>query len=84
MDLVDQAAFNHDGKLIISLGFDYKLKIQDILTGECVKSIEDNGDQFDAAVFNHDGSLLVTACMKIRIWDLSSDECIKTLLGHAS
>lgn len=79
-----------DGKTGVSGGYDNAIYVWDITGKRCIRSFKDNEDLGYAVKLSIDNKILFTCCgyddrnikVAIKVWDMSSGECIKTLLGH--
>ncbi|KAL3417806.1 nuclear distribution protein pac-1a [Phlyctema vagabunda] len=72
------------GNLLVSASRDRSLRIWDVLTGYCVKTIRGHNDWVRDVSPSFDGQWLVSGGndQTARIWDASSGEARATLLGH--
>ncbi|XP_072285371.1 WD repeat-containing protein 5-like [Pyxicephalus adspersus] len=63
-------------------GFDESVRIWDVKTGKCLKTLPAHSDPVSAVHFNRDGSLIVSSSYDglCRIWDTASGQCLKTLI----
>ena len=69
---------------IISGSWDKTIKIWDINTGECLKTLEGHTDNVNS-VFVKDNLIISSSNDKtIKIWDINTGDCINTLKGHTS
>uniref|UniRef100_A0A287DBN3 WD repeat domain 5 n=1 Tax=Ictidomys tridecemlineatus TaxID=43179 RepID=A0A287DBN3_ICTTR len=64
------------------LQFDESVRIWDVKTGKCLKTLPAHSDPVSAVHFNRDGSLIVSSSYDglCRIWDTASGQCLKTLI----
>lgn len=67
----------------MSGSFDETVKIWDIRSGTCIKTLPAHSDPVSAVSFNRDGTLITSSSYDglIRIWETASGQCIKTLVG---
>lgn len=72
------------GNLLVSASRDKSLRIWDVSTGYCVKTIRGHADWVRDVSPSYDGRFLLSAGVDqtARIWDASSGEPKATLLGH--
>lgn len=72
------------GNLLVSASRDKTLRIWDVTTGYCVKTIRGHADWVRDVVPSFDGRFLLSAGndQTARIWDATSGEPKATLLGH--
>ena len=68
--------------LLVSGSFDESVRIWDVRTGKCLKTLPAHSDPVSAVHFNRDGSLIVSSSYDglCRIWDTASGQCLKTLI----
>ena len=69
-------------ELIVSGSFDESVRIWDVRTWKCLKTLPAHSDPVSAVHFNRDGSLIVSSSYDglCRIWDAASGQCLKTLI----
>ena len=74
--------FNPQSNLVVSGSFDESVRIWDVRTGKCLKTLPAHSDPVSAVHFNRDGSLIVSSSYDglCRIWDTASGQCLKTLI----
>ncbi len=80
-DLLYDAEFSPDGKILATAGYDTKIGMWDVASGELLRSIEvHTGAVFDLA-FSPDGTLLVSASADetAKVWRVSDGERLDTL-----
>jgi platelet-activating factor acetylhydrolase IB subunit alpha len=72
------------GNLLVSASRDKTLRIWDVTTGYCLKTISGHADWVRDVMPSFDGRFLLSASndRTARIWDASSGEAKATLLGH--
>jgi platelet-activating factor acetylhydrolase IB subunit alpha len=72
------------GNLLVSASRDKSLRIWDVTTGYCVKTIRGHTDWVRAVIPSFDGRYLLSAGNDHipRLWDASSGETKSTFLGH--
>ncbi|KAG5804854.1 hypothetical protein H9Q71_010561 [Fusarium xylarioides] len=75
-------AVSPDDQLIASGGRDQTIKIWDIATGVCRRTLEDQDSAIYSITFLPDGKGLASASDNIQIWDTKSGLCLQTLEGH--
>lgn len=78
------AGFPASGNLLVSASRDKSLRIWDVSTGYCVKTIRGHADWVKDVSPSFDGRYLLSGGVDqtARIWDASSGEAKATLLGH--
>ena len=84
---VHSVTISPDCRTLASGSSDHSVKIWDILSGECKKTLKGHTGFLafvNVVVFSPDGRHTVSGAddYMLKIWDVSSGECIKTLKGH--
>jgi COMPASS component SWD3 len=66
----------------VSGSFDETVRLWDVKTGKCLKTLPAHSDPVTAVHFNRDGSLIVSSSYDglCRIWDTATGHCLKTLI----
>nr|WP_290223891.1 NB-ARC domain-containing protein [Trichocoleus desertorum] len=79
-------AFTPDGKTLVTGSLDRTLKLWNVQTGECLKTLQGHSSWVWATALSPDGKLVASGSYDhlVKLWDLSSGECLKTLVGHSS
>ena len=80
---VNSVAFSGAG-MLASGSFDKTIKLWNISTKQCEKTLEGHTKNVWCVAFNHDSKLLasVSEDRTIKLWDISTMNCIKTLTRH--
>ena len=79
---VNSVAFNPDG-MLASGSWDRTIKLWDISTMTCVKTLEGHTDYVSSVAFNGAGMLASGSYDKtIKHWDIFTMSCVRTLEGH--
>ena len=75
--------FNPQSSLIVSGSFDESVKVWDVKSGTCTKTLPAHSDPVSAVAFNRDGTLIASSSYDglVRIWDTANGQCVKTLVG---
>ena len=79
-----------DGKIAVSAGYDNTICVWDIPGKKCIMKFEGIEDLGYAVKLSIDNKILYSCCgydnktikSAIKLWDLNTGECIKTLYGH--
>jgi uncharacterized protein (TIGR02996 family) len=81
---VHAAAVTVDGRLAVSAGRDSVLRIWDLVTGSCVRTLMGHASAVLAVAVTADGRFVVSGSQDhtLRVWDLGSGRCVHTLSGH--
>jgi WD40 repeat protein len=76
--------FPEDGATIASGSDDQTVKLWDITTGKCLKTLQGHTSWVNSVAISPDGTTLVSgsADRTIKLWDIRTGECLKTLQGH--
>ncbi|MBO3459139.1 NACHT domain-containing protein [Aetokthonos hydrillicola Thurmond2011] len=77
---VRSVTFSPDGKLIASGSEDHTIKLWDVSTRQCLKTLEQHTDWVWSVAFSRDGATLVSGggdCM-VRLWDVNNGHCLKS------
>ncbi len=74
-----------EGGILASSSDDQTIKLWDITTGECIRTLRGHKSRVWSVAFSPDGMYLASSSDRsIKIWELSSGECIRTLRGHTN
>ncbi|CAI6332977.1 unnamed protein product [Periconia digitata] len=77
-------AFSHDSARLASASPDGTVKLWDVSTGVCLKTLEGHLDVINSVVFSHISTQLATGSddATVKIWNTATGRCLKTLRGH--
>ncbi len=79
---IKEIIYSPDGRRLASVG-DNTIKIWDVNSGTCLKTMEELKDKVTSIAYSPDGKGLASAGYNtVRIWDAESGACLKTLSGH--
>jgi WD40 repeat protein len=84
---VKKLAFSHDSLRLASASQDKTVKIWEISSGTCLRTLEiDSYGSVSSTAFSPDSVLLASAFENgaVKIWDVSRGACLHTLNGHHS
>ncbi|MEO0374983.1 MAG: NB-ARC domain-containing protein, partial [Cyanobacteria bacterium P01_A01_bin.17] len=75
-----------DGQELVSGGGDQTIKIWNVQTGRCLKTLSGHRNWIWSIVYSPDGSLLVSGGedQTVRIWNSQTGHCVKSLTGYAN
>ena len=80
------ATFNPQGTIVASGSFDETVRLWDVRSGRCLRTIAVHSDPVTSVDFSGDGTLFVTGSYDglARVWDTSSSQCLRTLVSEES
>lgn len=80
-NLVFCCCFNPTNNQIISGSYDETVRIWDVNTGTCIRTIPAQSDPVTSVDFHKDGGMFVTSGYDgaFRLWDATNGTCIKTI-----
>ena len=85
-DSINLVQISPNGNHIISSGYDNRIKVWDMNTGQCLNTIYLHGYSYGAMslAISPDGNTIVSCSWDnpIKVWDINTGECLKTLSGH--
>lgn len=68
-----------DGRRAISGGYDKAMRLWDVETGICLRSFIGHVTNIRCLALTPDGNIAVTGSNDIRVWNLDTGECIRTI-----
>jgi len=81
---VRAAALSDDARLIVSGGWDGRIRLWHAPTGRCLREFNGHSDWVRSIALTPDDRKVVSAGWDktIRVWDVSTGECLHVLTGH--
>jgi WD40 repeat protein len=82
-DAVWACGFSPDGRLLVSGSEDRTLKLWEVPSGKCLRTLEGHGDGVWACGFSPDGSFLVSGSWDgtLKLWEVDTGEVCMTLVN---
>lgn len=73
-----------DGRFAVTGGEDHTVKVWDLASGACARTLEGHTDDVEAVTVFPDGQYLAAGCADgtIRVWNLTTNRCEMILCGH--
>eukprot|EP01051_Picozoa_sp_SAG22_P037261 SAG22_NODE_18498_length_286_cov_0.844920_1_plen_75_part_01 len=74
-------AFDASGGTLASGSWDYTVKLWDVASGECLRTLEGHSDVVNSVAFDASGGTLASGSrdQTVKLWDVASGECLRTL-----
>jgi WD40 repeat protein len=81
--LVKSVAYSPDGRLLASCGRDTTIRIWDIASGNCLKTLGTD-DFFTSSMvcFSLDSKQILFGGDTLQLWDIKTGRCLRTFEGH--
>ena len=81
---IRSVAFSPDGRTLANSSTDQTVKLWDVSTGECMRTLHGHTHRIRSVVFHPNGSALIGGSedQTIKLWDISTGQCVKSLPGH--
>jgi WD40 repeat protein len=85
-DWVWSVAWSPDGKTLVSGGSDRCLKLWDLQTGQCQKTLRGHAQPIRTVAYSADGQTIVSGSddQTVRLWQTATGDCFRVLSGHTS
>ncbi|MGJ0340615.1 WD40 repeat domain-containing protein [Aliarcobacter cryaerophilus] len=78
---INSLVVTSDSKTIISGSDDNTIKLWDIETGECLKTLKGHSGRIHSLAITLDGKQIISgSLMETKIWDLQSGKCLKNII----
>ena len=81
---VNSVCFCPDGRMVASGSQDTTVRLWDVETGACVRTLGGHGNTVNSVCFSPDGKTMASGSddTTVRLWDAETGACVKTLEGH--
>eukprot|EP01052_Picozoa_sp_SAG31_P050531 SAG31_NODE_11572_length_1016_cov_4.076336_1_plen_207_part_01 len=78
---VNSVAFDPSGGTLASGSADHTVKLWDVASGECLRTLEGHSNDVKSVAFDASGGTLASgsADATVKLWDVASGECLRTL-----
>ena len=85
MEAVRAVAFSPDHRYALSASNDLTVKLWDVATNRCVRSLEGHRDWVNSVAFSPDGAYALSGSTDktLKLWGVSTGSCVSTFRGHA-
>jgi WD40 repeat protein len=82
---VSSVAYSPDGKALASGSHDKTVRLWDVATGECLRTMTGHSGGVPSVAYSPDGKTLAAGShdKTVRLWDVATGECLRTLTGHS-
>jgi len=79
-------AINPDGQTLLSVSENQTMKLWDIPTGKCLRTVDGYSNWILSVAFSPDGRMLASSSedQRVRLWDVDTGQCLQTLSGHTN
>ncbi len=76
---MNSVAISPDGRYALSASMDKTIKLWDLVTGQCVRTIKEQQSEVLSVAFSPDGHEILSGCYNatIQLWDLTTDSACK-------
>lgn len=83
-DAVQTVAYSLDGQVVLSGGDDGTIRLWEVTTERCVRSLEGHRAAVTAVDFNRDSSYALSASQDatLKLWAVATGSCVQTFRGH--
>ena len=83
-DSVQDAAFDHTGKLLVSCSADMSIKIWDFSTYENIKTMHGHDHNVSSVSFMPSGDFIISSSRDktMKMWEVQTGYCVSTFTGH--
>lgn len=84
-DVVNVIAASPDGEFIVSGGWDHKIKIWSVQTGQLIRTLTGHSNSITALAIAPDSQQVISGSVDstIKIWSAQTGQLLKTLTGHS-
>lgn len=77
---VYQVAFSPDGKMAVSASYDFTLRIWNVSTGKCLRTLQGHTSYAQAVAITRNGKWIVSGSHDgtVRLWEFDTGKCVRT------
>ena len=78
-------AWSSDSRLLVSASDDKSLKLWELASGKCLKTLKGHTNYVFCCNFNPQSNLIVSGSFdeSVKIWDVKTGKCLRTLPAHS-
>ncbi|MEH1948207.1 MAG: NB-ARC domain-containing protein [Nostoc sp.] len=79
-------AVNPDGQSLLSISENQTMKLWDVRTGQCLRTVDGYINWILSVAFSPDGQMLASSSQdqRVRLWDVKTGQYLQTLQGHTN
>jgi hypothetical protein len=79
-----RVAVTPNGRYAASIDADRAVRVWDLETGQCVRTLDGHGGFVGAFAITPNGRQIISAHKILRVWDLVTGRCVQNLEGHTA
>ncbi|VDQ14880.1 unnamed protein product [Trichobilharzia regenti] len=82
---ISDVSWSYDSRFLCSSSDDKTLKLWDLVTGKCLKTLKGHSNYVFCCNFNPQSNLIVSGSFdeSVKLWDVKTGRCIRTLPAHS-
>ncbi|VDP20227.1 unnamed protein product [Echinostoma caproni] len=82
---ISDVSWSYDSRFLCSSSDDKTLKLWDLTTGKCLKTLKGHSNYAFCCNFNPQSNLIVSGSFdeSVKLWDVKTGRCIRTLPAHS-
>ncbi|MGP1521589.1 MAG: caspase family protein, partial [Treponema sp.] len=83
---VSSICYSPDGKYVASGSWNYTVKLWEVKTGECIRTLSGHTSLVSSICYSPDGKYVASGSWDntVKLWEVTTGVCVKTLSGHTS